>query len=259
MPDEIKTGSEATAKPTNVEAAKVAAPVEAAKTDVQPAKGADKAGEATAKSARKASAPVARKTKTTTKTAARKSARTSARKTKTQRRPARNQRQPETIAATERNQTMNFDPKTMFGAFGAMPTAPFQSLFADAGERGQEVVRRSQKAAEDLADLTRANVEAVVESSRIAAEGARSIGQDVVETSREGIEQAADAVRLLAEAKSATEFVQLQSDFARSAFDRMVSESSRLTESMVKLAGEAFQPLSSRASVNAERLNKIVA
>jgi len=53
--------------------------------------------------------------------------------------------------------------------------------------------------------------------------------------------------------------VQLQSELARTSFDRMVAESSRLTESMVKLAGKAFQPLSNRATSNTERINNIVA
>ena len=48
-------------------------------------------------------------------------------------------------------------------------------------------------------------------------------------------------------------------DFARASFDRAVAESSKLTESLVKLAGEAFQPLSNRASANAERFNTLVA
>jgi phasin family protein len=134
-----------------------------------------------------------------------------------------------------------------------------QSLFADASERNQDMAKRSQKVAEELADLARANVEAVVEAGRVAAEGARSIGQDMVASSRDGVEQAADAIRALAEAKSPTEYLQLQSDFARQSFDRAVAESSKWTESLVKLAGEAFQPLSNRATANAERFNTLVA
>jgi phasin family protein len=137
--------------------------------------------------------------------------------------------------------------------------APFQSLFTDANERSQEIVKRSQKVAEELADLARANVEAVVEASRVASEGARAIGQDAVSKSRESFEQAADAIRSLAEAKSPTEYLQLQGDFARASFDRAIAESSKLTESLVKLAGEAFQPLSNRATANAERFNTLVA
>jgi len=147
-----------------------------------------------------------------------------------------------------------------FNGFDAVPAfAPFQSIFAQANERSQELVKRSQKVAEELADLARANVEAVVEASRVATEGARSISQNVVAKQRDGFEQAADAVRTLAAAKSPTEYLQLQGDFARSSFDRAVAETSKLTESLVKLAGEAFQPLSSRASANAERFNTLVA
>jgi phasin family protein len=147
-----------------------------------------------------------------------------------------------------------------FKGFDAVPAfAPFQTLFADANERGQEFAKRGQKVAEELADLARANVEAVVEASRVAAEGARSIGQNVVASNRDGIEQAADAIRSLAEAKSPTEYLQLQSELARASFDRTVAETSKLTESLVKLAGEAFQPLSNRATANAERFNTLVA
>jgi len=161
-------------------------------------------------------------------------------------------------AAQERIETVT--NTNFFNGFDAVPAfAPFQSLFADANERSQQLARKSQKVAEELADLARANVEAVVEASRVAAEGARSLGQDVVAKQRDSVEQAADAIRTLAEAKSPTEYLQLQGEFARASFDRAVAETSKLTESLVKLAGEAFQPLSNRATANAERFNTLVA
>ena len=180
-------------------------------------------------------------------------------KTKRVAKPRRNVRKAVRTAAVaeERIETVT---NNLFNAFeGFQGAAPFQNLFADANGRAQDAVKRSQRVAEELADLARSNVEAIVESSRVAAEGARSIGQDVVAKSRDGVEQTADAIRSLAEAKSPTEYLQLQGEFARASFDRMVAESSKLTESFVKLAGEAFQPLSNRASANAERFNSFVA
>ena len=162
------------------------------------------------------------------------------------------------VRAKQRIETVTNN--NFFKGFDAVPGfAPFQSLFADAGERSQDLVKKGQKVAEELADLTRANVEAVVEAGRVAAEGARSIGQDMVAKQRDSFEQAADAIRSLAEAKSPTEYLQLQGDFARASFDRLVADSSKLTETMVKFAGEAFQPLSNRATANAERFNTLVA
>src|SRR3954454_8940683 len=181
-----------------------------------------------------------------------------ARRTKATVRKVRTATRKSAAAAQERIETVTNN--NFFNGFEAVPAfAPFQTLFADANERNQDLVKRSQKVAEELADLARANVEAVVEAGRVAAEGAKSIGQDVVATSRDGVEQAADAIRSLAEAKSPTEYLQLQGEFARASFDRAVAETSRLTESLVKLAGEAFQPLSNRATANAERFNPLVA
>jgi phasin family protein len=187
------------------------------------------------------------------KTATKAAARRTVRKTRT---AARKAAPKAARVAQKRTQTVT---KNAFN-FDAIPAfAPFQNIVTEANERSQELVKRSQKVAEELADLARANVEAVVEAGRVATEGARSIGQDVVAKQRDSFEQAADAIRSLAEAKSPTEYLQLQSDFARASFDRAVAESSKLTESLVKLAGEAFQPLSNRASANAERFNTLVA
>jgi len=185
-----------------------------------------------------------RRSKAATKAAATRRAKTAARKT--------------VRAAQERTNSMiNND---FFKGFEALPTfAPFQNIFAQANENGSQYAERGQKVAEELADLTRANVEAVVKAGRVASEGARALTQDAVSSSREGFEKAADAIRTLAEAKSPTEYVQLQGEFARASFDRFVAEGSKLAESMVKLAGEAFQPISNRATANAERFNTLVA
>jgi phasin family protein len=183
---------------------------------------------------------------------------TNARRSKAARRNTRTAARNSSAAAQKRNETVTNN--VFFSGFDAVPAfAPFQSLFADAGERSQDLAKKGQKVAEELADLTRSNIEAIVESGRVAAEGARSIGQVVVASSRDGVEQTADVIRSFAEAKSPTEYLQLQGEFARASFDRMVAESSKLTESLVKLAGEAFQPLSNRATANAERFNTLVA
>ena len=228
-----------------------------------PAKIADAVASTTQKVVRESKTAATRERAAGKRRAKRATAKTaSRRKTKTTRSYTRRAAPKAAAAAQETISTMTSNK--FFPGFDAIPAfAPFQSIFATAGDRGQnvaqETAQRGQKVAEQFADLTRANVEAIVEAGRVAANGARTIGQDVVATSRDGIEQAADAIRSLAEAKSPTEYLQLQGDFARASFDRMVAETSKLTENMVKLAGETFQPLSNRASANAERFNNFVA
>ena len=208
----------------------------------------------------KESAKVAKRTRAATQRRVKRQAATQKTATKAAaRRTVRKTRKPARKVAAVAQKRINTVTKNAFN-FDAIPAfAPFQNILTEANERGQELAKKSQKVAEELADLARANVEAIVEAGRVASEGARSLGQDVVAKQRNSFEQAADAIRSLAEAKSPTEYLQLQSDFARASFDRMVAESSKLTESMVKLAGETFQPLSNRASANAERFNTLVA
>ncbi|MFL6754469.1 MAG: phasin family protein [Sphingomicrobium sp.] len=244
MADETKVEAQAIAEAAAGAPAKVAEAIaETVETAVkESAKAAKRTRTATARRVKREAVVQKTATKAVTRRTARKS-RTAARKT--------------AAAAQERTNTVT---KNIFTSVDAIPAfAPFQNILTDANERSQDLAKRSQKVAEELADLARANVEAVVEAGRVASEGARSIGQEIVAKQRDSFEQAADAIRSLAEAKSPTEYLQLQGDFARASFDRMVAESSKLTESLVKLAGEAFQPLSNRASANAERFNTLVA
>ena len=163
------------------------------------------------------------------------------------------------ISQFERISPMTYDFNQLFAGFQMPGADRFQTLFADAGSKGQEYAAKGQKAAEELSELTKANVEALVEAGRIAATGVKSIGQDAVASSRQGLEIASQNVKTLSAATSPTEYLQIQSELARASFDRFVAETSKLTEQMVKLAGEAIQPISNRASVNAERVNELMA
>jgi phasin family protein len=235
---------------TNTEAkAASEAPAKVAQTVANTVETVTKASATTAKRERAKTARRTARSAATKKTATRKS-RTATAKTRAATRKIAS-------AANERIQDVN---NNFFNGFQAVPAfAPFQSLFGDANERGQDLAKRGQRVAEEITDIARANVEAIVEAGRVAAEGARSLSQEALAKSRNSVEQTADAIRTFAEAKSPTEYLQLQSDFARSSFDRVVAETSKLTESWVKLAGEAMQPLSNRAAANAERLNSLVA
>ena len=81
-----------------------------------------------------------------------------------------------------------------------------------------------------------------------------TLGQDAAEYSRKSFESATATLKTLASVKSPTEFFKLQSDFVRGAFDSYVAEASKTTEAVLKLAGDAAQPLSNRAAVAVEKV-----
>ncbi|MDB5663073.1 MAG: phasin family protein [Sphingomonas bacterium] len=130
----------------------------------------------------------------------------------------------------------------------------FQSMFGDVNERAKTAVEKSTKIAEEMAELTKGNVEALVASGRVAAKGAESMTQEVAEYSKKNFESATGALKSFAAVKSPTELFQLQSEFAKSSFDTMVAEASKVSESMLKLMGEIAQPLSTRYAVAAEKM-----
>jgi phasin family protein len=134
-----------------------------------------------------------------------------------------------------------------------------QAVFGDVNERTRAQIERSTRIAEELTELGRGNVEAFVASSKAAAKGAETIGHDVAEYSRKSFEDASAALKAFAEVKSPTDFFRLQSEFARTQFDSLVAETSRLSEKVVKLAGDVAEPLAGRYTVAAEKVKAAVA
>ncbi|HEX4736046.1 MAG TPA: phasin family protein [Allosphingosinicella sp.] len=134
-----------------------------------------------------------------------------------------------------------------------------QALFGEANERARAQIERNTRFAEELTELGRGNVEAFVASTKVAAKGVETIGQEVAEYSRKSFEEASAALKAFAEVKSPTDFFRLQGEFARTQFDSLVAETSRFSETVVKLAGDVAQPLTSRYTVAAEKVKAAAA
>jgi phasin family protein len=142
---------------------------------------------------------------------------------------------------------------------GQIAAEQFRAAFGDINERAKAAAEKSAKLVEEFADLTRGNVEALVASSKIAAKGVETMSQDAAEYSRKSFEEASAVLKSFAEVKSATDFFKLQGDYARSAFDAAVAESARVSETVLKLAGEVAEPINSRYTVAAERVKTLAA
>ena len=134
-----------------------------------------------------------------------------------------------------------------------------QAVFGDVNERARTQIERNTRIAEEMTELSKGNVEAMVASTKVVAKGLETVGQEVAEYSRKSFEDASAALKSFTEVKSATDFFRLQSEFARSQFDGLVAESSKLSETMIKLAGDVAEPLASRYSVAAERVKAVAA
>lgn len=129
-----------------------------------------------------------------------------------------------------------------------------QALFGDLNARTKTAIEKGSKMLEEMNELNKGNIEAVVESSKVVAKGAESIGQQAAEYGRKSFENATATMKSFASVKSPTELFQLQSDYVRTAFDSFIAETSKNSETVLKLAGEAMQPISNRFAVAAEKI-----
>ena len=148
----------------------------------------------------------------------------------------------EKIMATAKNNDFSKPIADAVGEFQARTKAAY--------EKGAEV-------AAEMTEFTKGNVEALVESSKIFAAGAQALGKTYVEEAKTAYETATADVKELAGVKSPTELFQLQGKIARRNFDVFVATSSKNTEAFLKLANEAFAPLTGRVEVATEKLAKV--
>ena len=129
-----------------------------------------------------------------------------------------------------------------------------QAFFAGTTERTKGAVEKSQQMFSEANEFAKGNVEAMIESSKIAAKGAEDIARYSTDFARQTVAQANENARKFASVKSPTEFFQLQSEIARGAVDTLATETAKFTENYLKLMGEVVQPLSNRFAMAAEKV-----
>lgn len=137
--------------------------------------------------------------------------------------------------------------------------AKFETAYADFNEKAKGHVEKSTKAIEELSDIAKGNVEALVESGKIAAKGIETLGQEAVDYSKKNFEKATASFKSFSTVKTPTEFFQLQSQLLSSSFDEFTKEAAKNSEAFIKLAGDVAQPLSARVTLVTDKVKALAA
>lgn len=135
-------------------------------------------------------------------------------------------------------------------------TETIQTAMKDAAAKAKSALEKSQAAMGEMGTFTKGNVEAVVETGKILATGLQEMGKSYAADTKSVVETMAAEIKDLASAKSPTEFFEKQSAMLRKQFDAAVAASSKNSEAMLKLASEAFQPISNRVSLAVEKMKQ---
>ncbi|MCC7394811.1 MAG: phasin family protein [Sphingomonadaceae bacterium] len=129
-----------------------------------------------------------------------------------------------------------------------------EAFVADMQVRAKEAGEKGQAFAKEAVEFSKGNVEAFVESAKIVAKGAEVIGQEIVAFAKASVEDTTNAAQRYAAVKTPAEFFALQNELSRTALDNVVKHGSKTTELSVKLANDAFQPISNRIALAVSKL-----
>jgi len=131
-----------------------------------------------------------------------------------------------------------------------------KTMMGDVSARAKTAYEKGSEMVSQAGEFSKGNVEALVESGKIAAKGVQDMGQTYAEDTKKSFEELTAALKEMTSVKSPTEFIELQSKMVRKSFDTAVAQTSKNSEAFLKLAGDVIQPISNRVSVAVDSFKK---
>lgn len=118
----------------------------------------------------------------------------------------------------------------------------------------QDAMGKGKQAFEDMTAFGQGNVEAMVESTRVAFKGMEAMTQARAAFAKQSFDATVQTLKSMAEVRSPADLFKLQGEYLRNSMDALVAETSRSTEATLKLVGEIAQPIQNRVALAAEKV-----
>lgn len=134
----------------------------------------------------------------------------------------------------------------------------FEGLVRTQREQFEKASSQAIKGYEDIASLTRANVDALVQASAIVARGAEEASRQATAFAQSSFEQNVAASKALLAARTMTDLFAVQTNYVQQALEAMVSESTRMRELTLKTASEAAAPINAQFNAVVEKVARPV-
>jgi phasin family protein len=149
-------------------------------------------------------------------------------------------------AARETAERMQQGATAFQGAAERMNTAGTQAF--------RETLERSLSTLGQLNEVSRKNLDAMVQSVTAATKGAEAIGSQAMNYGKSSMDQGAEAARALTAARSVQEAVELQTNYARTALEGYLNELNRMSETVANSVKESLAPINERATAAMETM-----
>ena len=112
------------------------------------------------------------------------------------------------------------------------------------------------KGYEDFAAFGKANLEAFVQANKLFTTGIETLSKEVVSLAQSSLESSTAATKAMFAAKTIKDVVELQTDFAKTSFEKLVANSTKIGEMTVKLATDSAAPIGARVTAASEKVMK---
>jgi phasin family protein len=127
--------------------------------------------------------------------------------------------------------------------------------FTTAGNQAfKDSIEKSLSALGEVNANSKKNLEAVVASVTAATKGAEALGAQAMAYSKKALEDQVAATKSLTTAKSVQEVVELQTAYAKSAFEAYIAHMTKASETVSASVKESFQPINERVTAFVEKV-----
>lgn len=132
----------------------------------------------------------------------------------------------------------------------------FEALSGSANETLKKNYERSMELMGEMGELSKKNLEAVAESTRITTKGFEELGTRAAAYSRDAMEKGVEAARGMTGAKSVQEALELQANYTKSAFEAYLEEVNAMTGMFASMVRKASEPLNAQAGTFMNMMQK---
>ena len=140
-------------------------------------------------------------------------------------------------------------------ATGAETLKTTVEQFTTAGNKAfKDSVEKSLATLGEVNTHSKKNLEAVVASVTAATKGVEALGAHAMAYSKKSMDDNVAAAKTLAAAKSVQEVVELQTAFAKSAFETYMAEMNKMTEIVAASFKDSLSPINERVTALVERV-----
>ena len=100
---------------------------------------------------------------------------------------------------------------------------------------------------DNVVGYSKDNAEALIKSATVAGKGAETLQNEIYSYAKQALEDSITAGKAILGAKSVHEAIEIQTDFAKTAFENYVAELTKFNQLFTATAKNSFAPLQGRA------------